>query len=93
MSPAGSLLLTRILAAFAALWAVGWLALIVTPSGMVPVFDQSYRLMVSPFELSSGSDILVRRIIEYVCLLPAAVCLIAAQAIRKRRVESAAKNR
>ena len=28
-----------------------------------------------------------------VCLLPAAVCLIAAQAIRKRRVESAAKNR
>jgi len=89
------LLVLRIplLAGLAALWATTWLALIATPTGLIPVFDSSYRLMVSPFELSGNGDLMVRRIIEFICLLPAAVLLLAAQAIRKRGFDRAGAGR
>ena len=79
--------LTRLLAAGAAIWTAGWLALVMTPTGLVPVCDRGYALLFSRFVISGRGDFLSRRIVELLALLPAALLLVAAQAHRQRRHE------
>jgi hypothetical protein len=78
-------LLTRMLAASAAIWAAAWLLVVMTPTGVVPVFDHAYEVVITFFERSGGGDFLVQRIVEFLCLVPAAALLAAAQANRQRR--------
>lgn len=80
------LALMRSLALLAILWAGGWLLLIAVPTGEVGAVDRGYDLMVLPF-LGANAGLLVRRLIEFLCLLPAAAFLVMAQAIQKRRIE------
>lgn len=78
-------LVTRILAASAAIWAALWLVLVMTPTGDVPFFDRAHEILVSPFALTRRGDFLLQRIVELLGLLPAAVLLVAAQIHRQRR--------
>ncbi len=80
-------LVMRLLAVLSIVWAGGWLLLIVVPSGEVGAVDRGYDLMFLPFKLSGHTGLLVRRLVEFACLLPAAVSLVAAQAIQRRRLE------
>jgi hypothetical protein len=80
-------MVTRILAASAAAWAAAWLVLVMTPTGVVPLFDRTYGLMISPFALSGHGDFLVQRLVELLGLLPAAFLLVSAQARRQRLQE------
>jgi hypothetical protein len=81
------MMMMRLLALLAIAWAGTWLLLIVVPTGEVGAVDRTYDLMFVPFGLPGSPDLLVRRFIELVCLLPAAAFLVMAQAIQKRRLE------
>lgn len=80
-------LLMRLLAVLSIVWAAGWLLLIVVPSGEVGAVDRGYDLMFLPFQLSPHAGLLVRRLVEFLCLLPGAASLVMAQAIQRRRLE------
>ncbi len=80
----------RVLAMFAAAWAAVWLIVIMTPTGLVAVLDRAHEAILMPFEGHGAGNAVVARIVEVICLLPAAALLIPAQAIRKHQRETRA---
>lgn len=82
----------RFLALLAILWAGAWLLLIAMPGGEVGVLDRGYDLMLRPFG-HIATDTILRRLIEFVCLLPAAALLVMAQAVHRRRLDNARDTR
>ena len=76
----------RALALLAIIWALGWLLLVVLPTGDVNAVDRGYDLMFVPFKLPANAGLLLRRLVEFVCLLPAAAFLLSAQAVQRRRI-------
>jgi hypothetical protein len=79
------IVVTRLMAVLAIVWAGAWLLLVLVPGGELHAVDRGYDLMLKPFE-DPGAGSVVRRLIELACLLPAALFLAMAQAFHRRRL-------